>query len=229
MKDTQSKVSNVKIYVEGPSDKLAMEVLFSTLMGRLSENGIRVTFLHCKKGDAKKYLLIGIPRKAARILAKNSGACVICMPDLYPKNKGFPHESFEELQAGLVTRFMSELGNLGIADDDRLKNRFKVFCFKHDLEALILACDHGIKYRLQTDHLKIGWATPVEDQDFGDPPKRVVERLFKEHGRRYDARVDAPVILSFCSYQELAEKCPERFGPFATFLESLGGPEDAYV
>ncbi len=56
------------------------------------------------------------------------------------KIKGFAHETFPELEHGILKKFEEALKKKQI-NDDSLKERFKVFCFKHDLESLILASE----------------------------------------------------------------------------------------
>ncbi|HKH43197.1 MAG TPA: DUF4276 family protein [Thermoanaerobaculia bacterium] len=146
---------------------------------------------------------------------------VVALPDLYPKNHGFPHSTPEELAEGIFQQFRAVLARKGLHDGGRLENRFRVFCFKHDLEALLLAAFEPLRARLGAPGLRRTWPLPVEDVDHGRPPKRVVEELFREHGKSYRETVDAPLILGGASYQTLAEECPQCFQPFVRFLESL--------
>lgn len=143
------------------------------------------------------------------------------MPDLYPKNRGFPHTTLGELVAGILRSFRSAMERKGV-QDSRLEERFKVFCFKHDLEALLLASFDSLKARLGVADLRKIWTLPVEDVDHGHPPKRVVEGLFESCGQRYRDTVDAPLILGHGQYEAIAEECPQCFKPFVLFLASLG-------
>lgn len=61
----------------------------------------------------------------------------------------------------------------------------------------------------------------AEEQDHEQPPKRIIENLFKQHNMRYKDTADAPAILGDCEYQALALRCPQCFKPFVDFLESL--------
>lgn len=130
---------------------------------------------------------------------------MVAIPDLYPKNKAFPHETFEELQTGILKNFEDALQSRGRRGDVRLKERFKVFCFKYDLEALILAAEEVLKGRLGAKSLSVTWRIPVEDQNHNRPPKHIVEELFTKHSKRYQATVDAPLILGASDYQAIAE------------------------
>jgi hypothetical protein len=145
------------------------------------------------------------------------------MPDLYPKNKAFPHESFEELQAGILKNFEGALQSRGRKGEARLKERFKVFCFKYDLEALILAAEEALKDRLGAKSLGVAWRIPLEDQNHNHPPKHIVEELFAKHNKRYQGTVDAPMILGASKYQDIVERCFQCFKPFVQFLASLPG------
>src|SRR5262249_10196720 len=117
-----------------------MQTLLAPLVEAREHNGVGIRFISAPPGDAKTSLIIKVPQIAVNILRSKSSAIVIVMPDLYPRNKVFKHETFEQLQSGILKRFDAELGRKGI-QDDRLKERFKVFCFKHDLEALLLAAE----------------------------------------------------------------------------------------
>lgn len=213
-------MKTVHVYVEGPSDRAAMEVLLASLLDRLQQRGVAVQFRTAGSGDGKKAVLLKAPAKAVDILRNGPNDLVAAMPDLYPKNHGFPHSTVEELVGGILQRFREILERKGLRDQ-RLENRFHVFCFKHDLEALVLAAFEPLKTRLGAPGLRRTWHLPVEDVDHGRPPKRVVEDLFREHGQHYRDTVDAPMILQGASYLTIAEECPECFRPFVEFLESL--------
>lgn len=215
----------VIIYVEGPSDKNAMEALLEKLIEKKSEEGVSINFFAIKGpnndrgGDAKKDLLLKAPRKAVDTL-KDPNSIVILLPDLYPKNKEFPHETFQQLEAGIMKNFSQVLREKRI-QDERLKERFKVFCFKYEMEALILAAESGLRRKLGVTSLAVTWTIPVEDQNHDRPPSKIVEQLFRDSGKKYDKRVDPQLILRDTSYQEIAEKCPQCFKPFVEFIEGI--------
>lgn len=214
-------MTQVIVYVEGPSDKAAMEALLEPLLGPLRSRGVAVDFFETVSGDRKKSLLQKVPEKAVNILHNKPGSIVVAVPDLYPKNHGFKHETPEELADGMLDRFRTAVKGKGIENGPSLEARFRVFCFKHDLEALILASEGALRARLRAPGLKRSWRLPVEDIDHGHPPKRVVEEIFREHGQKYRETVDAPLILGSASYASLAEACPQCFRPFVDFLTSL--------
>ena len=187
----------VIIYVEGPSDKNAMEALLVNLIDKKSEEGVSIEFFPIKGGnndrggDAKKELLLKAPTKAVNILCNNPNSIAIILPDLYPKNKGFPHETFQQLKAGIMENFSQALQKKGI-QDKRLKERFKVFCFKYEMEALILAAESallGKLGKLKFTSQDVTWTRPVEDQNHDRPPSEIVEQLFRDSGKKYNKKV----------------------------------------
>ncbi len=54
----------VIVYVEGPSDKRAMEGLLKPLLDRKSQQGVRIEFYESPKGDKKESVLTRVPRRA---------------------------------------------------------------------------------------------------------------------------------------------------------------------
>jgi len=216
----------VEIYVEGPSDKYAMQALLLHLIEEKLQQGIRIEFFPVKGnnndrgGNAKKDLLTKTPAKAVNIIRNNPTTIVVIMPDLYPKNLGFDHETIQELENGILESFNQVLQSKGITDN-RLRERFKVFCFKHELEALILAAESQLTSILGVNSLNVRWTIPVEDQNHNVPPKEIVEEIFRRCGKKYDPKVDAPRILGNARYQDIAQQCPQAFGLFVEFLENI--------
>jgi len=208
----------VLVYVEGRSDRLAMEALLKPLLEKKRQEGVAIRFIDM---NGKGALLTKIPKRAANILLHPPSSIVVALPDLYPPNEAFPHETPEQLTGELARRFEEALQTKSKEVDERVRKRFRVFCFKHDLEALLLAAETALGRRLAARSLKRSWRVPVEDQDHERPPKRVVEELFAQHGQRYQATVDAPLILGSASYATIADLCTQCFRPFVEFLEAL--------
>lgn len=207
----------VIVYVEGPSDRLAMQELLASLLARLRQAGVSVDFLPT---DNKQRLMIQTPIKAVNILRNDPQAVVVAMPDLYPRNQGLPHTTYDDLAHALQRDFSRAMTRNGV-DDPRLAQRFKVFCFKYDLEALVLAAEAPLASRLGATSVQRTWTVPVEDQDHNTPPKRIVERLFKEANDTYRDTIDAPLILGAAHYPDIAAACPQCFKPFVDFLDSI--------
>lgn len=211
-------MTEVHVYVEGPSDKLALQALLAPLLAQLREQKVFVKFF---PGAGKKFVLLEVPRRAVSILDRNPRDIVVALPDLYPRNQGFDHETPEQLVAGIRELFRGAVRQKKLTNEAELEGRFKVFCFKHDLEALVLAAFDALKSRLQAPGLERTWKLPVEDVDHGRPPKRVVEEIFRSCGKRYKDTVDAPLILGASHHSAVAEECPQCFKPFVDFLSSL--------
>ncbi len=209
----------VIVYVEGPSDKLSMQALLRPLLVAKAQEGVAIDFFETTEGDRKASLLTKAPVRAANILAHDPEALVVIMPDLYPRNKAFAHETYTEMAEGIRERF-EVLGRKGWAGGP-LRERLYIFCFKHDLEALLLAADQELAGRLGISELQVSWRIPVEDQDLERPPKRVVEELFARWNKRYRDTVDAPAILARANYDDIAARCPQCFKPFVDWLADL--------
>jgi Domain of unknown function (DUF4276) len=213
-------LTRILVYIEGPSDRLALEALLAPLLSRLRDVGTAVDFFDIAQGDRKKNLLLKVPERAVNILRSQPDVFVVAMPDLYPKNRGFPHLTAAELVAGIHERFHAAADRKNLVDR-RLRERFRAFCFKHEMESLLLACPASLGRRLGVADLPTTWLSPVEDQDHDRPPKRVLEELFERHGQRYRDTVDAPLVLQGTDYQTVAAACPQCFAPFVQFLESF--------
>lgn len=209
------------VYVEGPSDKLAMEALLRPLIEQKARQGISIEFYEAPPGDKKESVMRKVPKRAVLILANQPDTMVVAMPDLYPLNKAIPHETPDALFTAIQAEFGQALQQHGLAGDQRYHARFKTFCFKYDLEALLLAAEDALALRLNVDAVKGGWHKPVEDQNKDVPPKQVIEALFRRHQTQYRETADAPLILGLSDYPHIAEACPQQFKPFVEFLESL--------
>lgn len=198
-------MTRVICYLEGKSDRLGLESLFQDFLRQKRNEGVDIRFFEVNHGDRKRELVTSIPRKAANILRNDIQAQVAVMPDLYPPNKGFPHKTWPEMEAGIRLKF-NESGGL----DPRLHGRFHVFCFKYEFEVLLLAAEGYL-----------GPGTWYEDLNHELNPKRRLEQRFEQRGRVYNAAVDAPEILSRIDYRDLAARCPQAFEPFVRWLEGL--------
>lgn len=214
-------MTSVMVYVEGPSDQAAMTALLRPLIERKAQTGIRIQFFEAPRGDKKESVMQKVPKRAALILANDPNAIVIAMPDLYPLNKALPHETPQQLYDVVQIEFNNALKERGLADDRRYLERFKTFCFKYDLEALVLAAEEALALRLDKETVTVTWRKPVEDQNNNHPPKTVVRELFEQHGTNYAETADAPLILGLSDYLHIADACQQCFKPFVEFLEQL--------
>jgi len=162
--------------------------------------------------QGKEPLLNKGPIKALNILRNKSHSWVFLVPDLYPQNKPFQHSTYQELKTELEQRFLKEVHRK--ACDSSLNERFRVHCFKYDLEGLLLASEDILLKRLGVESFSRSWKTPVEDQDHNHPPKRIVEALFADAGKRYTDTTDVPWILERTDYLKLIQKCSQNFKLF---------------
>lgn len=135
-------MKEIFVYVEGPSDQLGMRNLLAAVIKDALAKGNKIDF--CPM-NGKEPLLNKGPKKAVNILRNKPNSWVFLVPDLYPKNKPFPHSTYEELKAELERRFLYELKSKKC--DERLKEHFLIHCFKHDLEALLLASGAAARER----------------------------------------------------------------------------------
>ena len=209
-------MKEIFVYLEGQSDQIGMRRLLSHPIDCATAKGNRVEFYFM---GGKKLLLNNGHKKAINILRNKPNSWVFLVPDLYPQNMPFAHSTYDELKRELEKRFRSELQRKNC--DNRLKDRFLVHCFKYDLEVLLLASDKHLLKRLGTTKFTQTWANPVEDQDHHRPPKRVVEDLFSDAGKKYKETADVPWILERSDYNELQNKCPQNFKPFLEDLLKL--------
>lgn len=214
----------VIVYVEGPSDQKALAALLAGVIKAAKERGVGIAF---SAQGGKAAILNDVPRKAADHLHQNEEDWVFAVPDLYPmagydsdpRNR---HGSFDEMRRLLEDRFHARADKLQLSHAAR--QRFRVHCLKHALEALLLAAPDVLRERLKTkDALRDAWRRPVEDQNDQNPPKRVVEELFRRYRRKpgYVDTSDAVWILERASLEGVVAACPQRFGPFVRELRAI--------
>lgn len=213
----------VLVYVEGPSDRSALQALLKPVIAEGRQHGVGINFSPL---NDKAALLRDSGRKAADHLAENPDDWVFALPDLYPmavyNGTDHEHHSFEELDQLLKERFNRRADKVGVPL--HVRTHFRVHCLKYDLEGLLLAAPDALRKRLGTqDALHNRWRKPVEDQNDIQPPKRIVEALFDQYRRKpkYTDTVDAPWILERASLEAVVAACPQRFKPFVDELKTL--------
>jgi len=84
-------MTEVFVYVEGPSDKLGMESLLSSVIKTSLTKGNSLTFISMNGKDS---LLRKGPAKALNILRNRPDSWVFLVPDLYPPNKVLAHTTY---------------------------------------------------------------------------------------------------------------------------------------
>ena len=188
------------IYVEGPSDKKALEELFKGYKEQLRDQRHGLAFLHLKN---KSRFLAKIGPRAAEKLADNDDDRVVALPDLYPNRDyaqtPYAHPDLNRLRC-LMSDLVAEALRAHFAFGPRAVRqalcRFCASALKHDLEMLLLAAWPRLKEYIAAPRDAAGWRHPVEEQDQAKPPKRVVERLFMSSRQRaYRDTIDAPEVL----------------------------------
>jgi hypothetical protein len=213
----------VLVYVEGPSDRTALEEFLEPIISTGRKGGVGIRLLPL---NGKAPVLNDSWRKAADHLADNPADWVFALPDLYPMSvyDGTPnaHKSFADLERLLKSRFDARANKIGV--DPAARSHFRVHCLKHDLEGLLLAAPDALRLRLGTkDAIQGRWRKPVEDQNDDRPPKRVVEALFDQYRKKpkYIDTTDAPWILKRASLEAVIGACSQRFAPFVAELRAL--------
>jgi hypothetical protein len=220
----------VLVYVEGPSDRVALEALLTPIISAGRSNRVGIRFIPL---GGKAAVLRGAWSKAAADLAQDPGDWMFALPDLYPmvgSGQEYHHSSPEDLRSVLTRRFVAEAERLGLGEDT--KRHFRVHCLKHDLESLVLAAPDALRKRLRTgDSLRNKWVLPVENQNDKRPPKEVVKGLFKHYLKKqeYNETTDALWILKEASLDTVLAACRQSFAPFVRELRALaeGGDPDA--
>lgn len=186
----------VWVYVEGPSDRFALEALWEVWRQKLQEAGWGI---HLIPLDGKSRFFRKIGAHAAEKLVADPCDLVVGLPDYYP-NRPYAGTPFQhvnvsdllDLQQKLVR---DSLVNKGLNAAVPLQ-RFYPSALKHDLEMLLLAASDQLRAHLGTSDRLGNWINPVEDQNQGHPPKRVIEQLYmQKKGRAYLEIKDAAAVL----------------------------------
>ncbi len=207
------------VYVEGESDKLALTTLLKPLVDKKNSEGIAIEFASVGQSgnmsNNKRALLVKYPKKAYWILKNNRESAVVLLPDLYPYNVGVPHANYSQLRGSVLNSF----GSLLSVHEEDFKSRFEVFCFKHDLEVLLLAAFEQLQEHLGISIHKT-WKRQVEEQDDNNPPKKIIQSLFRRAKKRYGVTTAAEILRNE-SLQNIRSKCPQSFAPFVEYIEKL--------
>jgi hypothetical protein len=190
----------VYVFVEGAADRQALEVLWQGWRERLRAVGWGVAVIPL---DDKSRVLRKIGHRAAEKLVASQQDLVVGLPDLYPiaqyRGTEYGHENLcqlQEIQKGRVTDALRSIYGKSAGDMDGLMRRFLPSALKHDLEMLLLAARNELRAYLRTpDHLG-SWRHPVEDQNQQQPPKHIVEELFRtQRGWHYRDTIHAPAVM----------------------------------
>ncbi len=196
----------VWVFVEGKSDVGALSALWSGWKEKLGEKGWGI---HLIPLENKSNYFRKIGPRATEKLMHDTSDLVVGLPDLYPNqnyaNTDYRHNDLQELrdvQERLVNQSLQQ--KVREADVDSHMVRFYASALKHDLEVLLLAATGQLQSRLKMRNKPSGWRRPPEDQNQNQPPKRIVEELFRRHiGKSYRENVDSYAILSKANLREV--------------------------
>jgi hypothetical protein len=190
----------VWIFVEGESDRIALNTLWANWRESLGRRGWGI---HIIPLENKSHFFKKIGHRAAEKLTNNEDDLVVGLPDLYPNheytNSQYKHAHIGELktvQAKLVEKALTDVFGLSQTKNEAALVRFHPTAFKHDMEMLLLAARDELRTVLGTPDALDNWQHPVEDQNQIKPPKHIVEGLFRaKKGKRYRDTVDAKAVL----------------------------------
>lgn len=230
---------NIWIYVEGRSDEIGLSALWKDWKGMLQKVGHR---MHLIPLNGKPNLFKNIGGRTAEKLYGSETDIVVGLPDLYPnrdfENTQFKHNDLAELKEVQIQEVSTALKNIYNLDKDKVRQQLKRFhptALKYELEMLLLAAQDKLQSYIGTTEKLGGWQKPVEEQDQNQPPKKIVEQLFrtKSKGKRsYRETKDAHAILS--KVNDLKEiiydnnnqiQCPV----FKTLLDWIGKQTGVYA
>ncbi len=186
------------VFVEGPSDRLALMALWDGWLRSLGAKGWGIQVLPL---DGKSQYLRKIGHRAAEKLAQDSQDLVVGLPDLYPiapyRGTQYEHADLPALQTIQKSLVQDALCTVfGFKGTDAAMGRFHASAMKYDLEVLLLAAKESLRTRLKTKEALGNWRTPPEDQNHDKPPKRIVEELFRTKlGHAYRDTVDFAAVM----------------------------------
>lgn len=186
----------IRLYIEGPSDRLGLEKLLRNEISDWRKQGIG--FQAVQLGGKNK-VLSEIGRRTQLALDIDGVDQVFALVDLYPGHTDA--ESLRQELDGLV--------------EPRLCSCFHAHVAVHDFEAWVLAAQEALCQRLDVKHLS-GFDSPetIDDQK---PPAERLKELFARHHRTYQKELDGPAILSRTTPAIVADKCPN----FRLFYKDL--------
>ena len=190
----------VWVFVEGESDRIALNALWASWQTRLGKKGWGIQ-IHPLVDKSRYFRKIG--HRAAEKIVHDEHDLVVGLPDLYPNaeysHTDCKHADLSELKAvqtRLVRDALQTVFNLPPKNAEATLARFCPSALKHDLEALLLAAVDELRQVLGTEETLGKWRHPVEDQNQQKPPKYVVEELFRtKKGRSYRDTRHAKVVL----------------------------------
>ena len=191
---------NVWVFVEGESDRIALNTLWAKWREALGKAGWGI---HVIPLDDKSRFFRKIGRRAAEKLVNDDHDLAVGLPDLYPNseysNTQYKHADLPELrvvQTSLVKKALADVFGFSPSQCQSAIDRFHATALKHDAEMLLLAAQKELQMVLGTKDALGKWRHPVEDQNQMKPPKYVIEELFSaKKGKKYRDTVHAKSVL----------------------------------
>ncbi len=186
----------VWVYVEGESDRIALNALWTKWKTALGQAGWGVQLIPLD--DKYRFFRKIGPHATEKLLADHLDL-VVGLPDFYPNQPfvGTPckHATVNDL-VNLQRKLVQDTITRKSLDAVSLMQRFHSSSLTHDLEMLLLAACDQLRAHLGTSERLGCWRHPVEDQNQNQPPKRIVETLYLEKKRRrYRDTKDAAAVL----------------------------------
>jgi len=144
----------VWVFVEGESDRLALEALWGNWRHGLGSKGwgLRVVPI-----DTKDKFLRKIGPRGAEKLKADADDLVVGLPDYYPNapytDTDLKHETVEQLQdlqAAAVEAALIKIHSLQGEGLRQALDRFRPSALKHDMEMLLLAAKEQLREVLRT-------------------------------------------------------------------------------
>jgi hypothetical protein len=127
------------------------------------------------------------------------------MPDLYPNDQfhgtSFKHNSLIDLKiltCNLVKKSLEDTFNCNQTYISSAMERLFPTAFVHDAEMLLLAASNRLCEYVGSSDLRRTWKAVVEDQNQQNPPKKIINDIFRTKSRfkrAYKETKDAPAIL----------------------------------
>jgi hypothetical protein len=192
----------VWVYVEGEADRNALNTLWDAWRKKLQIGGWGIAVIPL---GSKSRFFQKIGQHTAEKICANQQDLVVGLPDLYPNSPyattKFKHEDVCELkqvQQREVAAVLQTVYGLNAKQVSQHLGRFLPCVLKYDLEMLLLAAREQLRAHLGTIDQLGGWQRPVEDQDQNQPPKHLVQQLFRTKSVRrhaYRDTKDASAIL----------------------------------
>ena len=140
-------VQEVIVYVEGPSDKSAMEALLAPLLKEKREKGVAINFFEAPKGDKKKSVLIKVPQRALSIIRHKPHPIVIAICLILCSF----HLVLKGSELNFPIPFEREIQTKELSIDEILL-RLSQYCAKFANATLNYICDEEIEETIYTPH-----------------------------------------------------------------------------